>query len=415
MLTNESPAPSPTHRGTRGGSMETTGRSIVVFAEQETHPADLMQAVGLTTVADSRDFGHGPVEPAATTGADAIVFHGLNMAVVTAEADQLTAMQTSSQHAKAVLAVSPELVHHTENPATWMDHGTSARPPMLGDTDRHTWGLQAIRADTSPCTGTGVGVAVLDTGLDLHHPDFAGRSITSASFVPDQHPQDGHGAGTHLTGIVCGPQAPVHGPRYGTAYEADIFIGKVFSDQGSGSDASVLAGVDWAINQRCAVIFLAGSYDSPHPHPPYTAAGHRALNRGSLLISAAGRNADRVNGKFGSVGPPASSPYIMAVGALTQHLSTTCYSARSSAHAGGQVDVSGPGYQVHSAWPMPGRYRTISGSSAAGAHAAGAAALIAQATGCRGRQLWAEITQTSHRLLEPSADVGAGLVLAPQR
>ena len=140
-----------------------------------------------------------------------------------------------------------------------------------------------------------------------------------------------------------------------------------------------------------------------------------ALNRGSLLISAAGRNADRVNGKFGSVGPPASSPYIMAVGALTQHLSTTCYSARSSAHAGGQVDVSGPGYQIHSAWPMPGRYRTISGSSAAGAHAAGAAALIAQATGCRGRQLWAEITQTSHRLLEPSADVGAGLVLAPQR
>jgi subtilisin family serine protease len=271
-----------------------------------------------------------------------------------------------------------------------------------------------VRAHTSPFSGTGVKVAVQDSGLNMTHPDFAGCNITAQSFVPGQDVQDRHGIGTANVKTACGPLTPSAGRRYGVAYEADIFVGKVLSNQGSGSDASVLAGMNWAVEQQCAVISMSLGADVAQVHPPYKAAGRRALEKGSLIIAAAGNNADRVNKKFGFVGAPANSPYIMAVGALTQQLNTAFFSARTLDLNGGQVDVAGPGYQVYSSWPMPTRYQTISGTSMATPHAAGVAALVAQKTGYRGRELWAEIVQEAHRLLEPSVDVGSGLIIAPQ-
>jgi subtilisin family serine protease len=143
--------------------------------------------------------------------------------------------------------------------------------------------------------------------------------------------------------------------------------------------------------------------------------GKRALDLGSLIVAAAGNNADRRVGNYGFVGTPANSPFIMAVGALEQNLNMAYFSARTLAGTrGGQVDIAGPGYQVYSSWPMPTRYRTISGTSMATPHVAGIAALWAELTGYRGRDLWATLAQDSQRLLQPSVDVGGGLALAPQ-
>ena len=98
---------------------------------------------------------------------------------------------------------------------------------------------------------------MLDTGLFLAHPDFIGRSVVSRSFIPGVvSANDGHGHGTHCTGTACGAFKPAVGPRYGIAHKANIFIAKVLSDQGSGVDGGILAGIDWAIANKCHVISM---------------------------------------------------------------------------------------------------------------------------------------------------------------
>lgn len=418
---------------------ETTGRFIVVFAEGTTAPGDVLRdSAGMADVMTSQDLREedGPGAGARSTDT---VFGELGMAVVSADPDQLGALQTSADAHGAVLSVSPELVHHVRADdylrgyvegvgdlgrrlgvadgsmaAPAPSPGSAVSPLLFRDSADLTWGIQATRADVSTWSGQGVSVAVLDTGFDSAHPDFAGRTVTMQSFVPGESAEDGHGHGTHCIGTACGPRSPASGPRYGVAHGAEIFVGKVLSNGGSGTDGGILAGIDWAVSSGCAVISMSLGADVPREHPPYTVAGRRSLDKGSLIIAAAGNNALRTELDFGFVGAPANSPYVMAVGALNQQLDMAFFSARTLADArGGQVDVAGPGYQIYSSWPMPTRYRVISGTSMATPHVAGLAALFAEATGLRGRELWAVLTQESRRLMAPSLDVGSGLVLAP--
>jgi subtilisin family serine protease len=109
----------------------------------------------------------------------------------------------------------------------------------------HTWGLEVTQVIGSQLTGKGVKVAILNTGLDLGHRDCRGRKIVARSFVPGRSAQDSHGEGTHLTGTACGANDPGISPRYGIAYEADIYIGKVLDDSpplAQGKDKWVLGG-----------------------------------------------------------------------------------------------------------------------------------------------------------------------------
>jgi subtilisin family serine protease len=418
---------------------ETTGRQIVVFADDDDAAAIDWGRAGISEVADSRDFSGGGLPPETIHDAQASVFAQLGMAVVSADPTQMALLQSAESSGRRVLSVSPELVHHVlqdvlEYAQAYRDGvddlanrvlrahdgngsgvATGVRgAPLFQDTAQATWGIQAVQADSSPRSGRGIGVAVLDTGFDLEHPDFAGRTVTAQSFVTGEPAQDGHGHGTHCIGTSCGPRSPSTGPRYGIAYEADIFVGKVLSDAGSGTDGGILAGIDWAITNGCPVISMSLGADVTQAHPPYSVAGARALEKGSLIIAAAGNNANRPAGNFGFVGAPANSPEIIAVGALDQRLEMAPFSARSLPARGGQIDIAGPGYQVLSSWPMPTRYRTISGTSMATPHVAGIAALYAEATGRRGLELWATLCQESERLMQPSIDVGSGLCLAPQ-
>jgi subtilisin family serine protease len=413
---------------------QTTGRYVVVFAEEADDPSSVLGSVaGLGNVASSRDFEDQAVDMADTEGADATVMQDLGMAVVTADPDQVGALQTSAAARGNVVAVAPELVHHAM-PSDYLRgylHGVTDVAERLGlepaeqgavgspasprasfqDTDQLTWGLQATLAATSGRSGRGVRVAVLDTGMDTRHPDFVGRSITARSFVSGESVQDGHGHGTHCIGTACGPKAPAGSRRYGVAYEAEIWVGKVLSNRGSGSDGGILAGINWAVANGVPIISMSLGADVPQQHPPYTYAGRRALQRGSLIIAAAGNNATRP-GNPGFVAAPANSPDVLAVAAVDSGESVARFSARTLAGRGGQVDVAAPGVGVYSSWPMPVRYRSISGTSMATPHVAGLAALWVQATGRRGLELWGILSKESRRSGEPSVDVGSGLAQA---
>jgi len=257
-------------------------------------------------------------------------------------------------------------------------------------------------------------VAVLDTGFDLNHPDFVGRPVTAVSFVPGQMAQDGHGHGTHCVGTSCGPLAPQGTRRYGVATAADIFVGKVLSNEGSGTDGGIIAGINWAVTNRCQVISMSLGADIRQVSEAYEQVGRRALAAGCLIIAAAGNNARRSAGNAGFVGVPANSQSIMAVGALDSELRIADFSARSKfLSRAGKVDIAGPGVAVFSSWPLPRRYHTISGTSMATPHVAGLAALWSQATGQTGTALWSTVERAARKLDIRESDVGAGLAQAP--
>lgn len=431
-----SDSPTVDHGLTVPRAPETTGRFIVVFAEDTTASDHGLESTAGLELASSGDLQ----DDASAVASTDTFFEQLGIAVVSADPDQVRALERASVRPEnSVLSVSPELVHHVldndyvrgyadgvNDLAARVSRGSgasaapaasvSAIPPVriFKDTPEFTWGVQAVEALTSNYSGKSVSVAVLDTGFDSGHPDFAGRSVTVKSFVPNESAQDGHGHGTHCIGTAMGPKSPSTGRRYGVAYDANIFAGKVLGNAGSGSDSGILAGINWAIESGCQIISMSLGADVQQVHPPYVAAGKRALDKGVLIVAAAGNNAQRLQGDPGFVGTPANSPYILAVGALNQQLDVTFFSARTLASVnGGQVDVAAPGYQVYSSWPMPTRYNTISGTSMATPHVAGVAALWAEATGFRARELWTMLTAYSNRLLAPSVDVGSGLTICP--
>lgn len=411
--------------GKAPGRDAVTGRYLIVLGPELLGDDDAARAavralVGTDDVASTRDAGVLDAVRRTT------LFAELGVAVAAIPPERLAAVAADAR----VLSVEPERVQRAldgltedylrgfRDAAAFLhdraaDSAQPPGPPPIPDTPELTWGLQATAVADSTATGRGVTVAVLDTGLDREHPDFAGRDIEARWFVDGETAQDGHGHGTHCVGTACGPLAPPEGPRYGVAHEARILVGKVLSDAGSGTDAEILAGMSWAIANGARVISMSLGADVDEVSPAYETVGRRALDAGTLIVAAAGNNASRGTGDPGFVGIPANSPSIMAVGALDAGLAIADFSARSSGVEGGQVDIAGPGVAVYSSWPMPERYHTISGTSMATPHVAGIAALWSQRTGATGAALWAELVRAARRLPLPSEDVGAGLAQAP--
>jgi subtilisin family serine protease len=293
--------------------------------------------------------------------------------------------------------------------------------PAAFDESSFTWGLQVPKAATSRFSGRGMRVAVLDTGLDLGHPDFTGRNIVSRSFIPNQMVQDENGHGTHCIGTACGPRGPFRTPgrppSYGCASNCDIFAGKVLSNQGSGATAGIIAGMQWAIANGCQVISMSlGRTIRPDEkgfNPAYEQVAQVGLQRGTLIIAAAGNDSARPS-RISPVGEPANSPSILAVGALDESLSPASFSCGALFLPHGAVNIAGPGVNIHSSFPRPILYRRLNGTSMATPHVAGIAALWAETNGLfRGVALGRQLLHSARRLPLPPRDVGAGLVQAP--
>jgi len=406
----------------RGGDTSKTGRFLMTFKEgaMDAGIKHLESHRGLR-LAHARDFKDQAVMLEEAGYADAVVFPDIHVALMggAAAAERGLTADTSIAEDGPVLSIDPEyfvfanginvadymkgVVRTAEMIARDLSAGVGAEEEITPEVLGVTWGLTACKAPPSTRDGNGIKVAVLDDGFDLGHPEFAGRSFTTATFVGS--PITGlSGHGTHVAGTACGPKAPA-GPirRYGIGFRTRIFIGKVLTDSGSGTQAQVLAGMNWAVGNRCEVICIA--LGGPGGvQPSYTAAGQAALNNGCLMIASAGQSGPAL----GTVGAPANSPTIVSVGAVDMSLAPATFSSR------GKIDIAGPGVDVFSSWPRPLLHRTLSGTSSSAAHVAGCAALWAQ-TGpsLRGAALRAKLFATARHLPFPATAVGAGLVQAP--
>jgi subtilisin family serine protease len=404
------------------------------------------KVAGVTEMAASSDYAGGAVLADDLAQATAVHFENLGVTVVSSEEAMQALAASASDVDSPILTIEPEYVAY---PSRLPDEGIAleylrgyrdavnhvydqlAGPraaltegadlaDIFQDTDQLTWGLQATRVSTSSRSGSGIKVAVLDTGLDLQHPDFLGRSITPQSFVAGIPTlQDIQGHGTHCIGTACGPQRPATGVRrYGIAFAAQIFVGKVFSNdpRPRAQTADVLAGIEWAVTNGCQVVSLSLGVPINQKIEQYEQPIQRALNAGTLVVAAAGNNANRP-GSPGFVEAPANADAAMAVAAVDNRLQVARFSARSSQATGngGIVNLAAPGVEVFSSYlPTPrGRHNFLNGTSMATPHVAGIAALWAQATGDSGAALWARLLQTA-RPLGSASDLGSGLVQAPQ-
>jgi subtilisin family serine protease len=389
-----------------------TGRYLVTFADgaRQSGTRVLRQLAGLRP-ASSADWPDGAVAAEAVAAGHGLVFERLGVAVIELDASQLAALRLARGDARGqVQAVEPEhYVHALAGPAGVAATGLAT---PYADNAYATWGLQATGADRSPATARGLRVAVLDSGLDLGHPDFRARAPVTASFVSGQAVQDRYGHGTHCIGTSCGRRSVNAASRgYGIASDASLLVGKVLNDNGWGADGWIIAGINWALAQQAVVIslslgsvvFAGGSYAQA-----YEASARAALDAGSLVIAAAGNAGDQ------PVWSPANCPSVLAVGAVDRQLRRAPFSCLGFNAGGGEVDLVGPGVEVFSSAPMPAQSRLMDGTSMAAPHVAGCAALwAAQHPDWRGRALWKRLLESARPLGPDARRVGAGLVQAP--
>ncbi|MGX1267491.1 S8 family peptidase [Streptomyces phaeoluteigriseus] len=232
-------------------------------------------------------------------------------------------------------------------------------------------------------TGKGVKVAVLDTGIDVNHPDFAGLIDRTTSFVPGEAVTDVNGHGTHVAGTIVGSGAASRGDNKGVAPGADLFVGKVLGGaEGYGQDSWVMAGMQWAAESGADVVnmSLGDSYPTDGSDPMSQTVDALSAQYGTLFVIAAG------NAGPESISAPGAAASALTVAATDKQDRLASFSSTGPlAYSGGmKPDIAAPGVDITAARSQEmtdggqGLYRTISGTSMATPHVVGAAAILAQ-------------------------------------
>ena len=345
-------------------------------------------------------------------------------------------------HAVADLRQDPRVKSAAPIIATRLIKPLSSQATFTGD----AWGIAAVRADSTPYTGEGVTVAVLDTGIDATHPAFAGVDLNQQDFSGTGN-HDANGHGTHCAGTIFGRD--VNGQRIGIARGVKkALIGKVLDDDGGGSSEMIFQALQWALRERADIISMSLGFDFPGTvqHKvdagwPVDLATSEALEayRGNLrmfdalmamfkaegafhgspvVIAAAGNESRRdLRSEYRiSASVPAAADGVISVAAahqLGEEFGIADFS-NSLAH------ISAPGVDILSAWPG-GTLHSLNGTSMACPHVAGVAALwweyaVKEGAPVTSTAVSSHLTSTARKLFSVQfdrSDFGFGLVTSP--
>ena len=217
-------------------------------------------------------------------------------------------------------------------------------------------------------TGKGVKIGILDTGININHPDLhisGGHSFVEgvSSF------NDDYGHGTHVAGIIAAQDNEIG--IVGVAPEAEIYAVKVLGSNGEGRQSDVVAGINWAIEQKLNIINL--SITSPYGSPLLQTALQKAFDQGIIVVAASGNTLtpllDNTDVLF-----PARYPTVIAVGSVNPNLERSTFS-----YFGSSLDFVAPGENILSTYFGSGEeYESMSGTSMAAPFVTGIAALYKQ-------------------------------------
>ncbi|KAH7251060.1 peptidase S8/S53 domain-containing protein [Fusarium tricinctum] len=229
------------------------------------------------------------------------------------------------------------------------------------------WGLARLSSSRAggktytydESAGEGTCAYIIDTGIDVEHPDFDGRATFLKNFAGGSD-GDGQGHGTHVAGTIGST-------TYGVAKKTSLFAVKVLGDDGSGTNSAVIAGMDFVAGHANKKDCPKGTVVNMSLGGEFSSAVNKAaasiVDAGLFLAVAAGNEAVDASGSS-----PASEASACTVGATTRNDTLAYYS-----NFGDVVDVLAPGTDILSTWPG-GKTNTISGTSMASPHVAGLAA-----------------------------------------
>jgi subtilisin family serine protease len=283
--------------------------------------------------------------------------HGATVGYVYSSALRGFQANMSVQSAKE-LAADPAVAYVEQNQVVTID-ATQTNPPSWGLDRIDQRSLPLNASYTYPNTASNVHAYIIDTGIRFAHTTFAGRATSGFDAVDGGSADDGNGHGTHVAGTVGGA-------TFGVAKGVQLVAVRVLDANGSGTTAGVIAGINWvttnAIKPAVANMSLGGGASTSLDN-----AVTNSINSGVTYAVAAGNsNANACNSS------PSRTPAAVTVGA------TQTNDARASfSNFGTCLDTFAPGVGITSSWNTSNTAtNTISGTSMASPHVAGAAALI---------------------------------------
>ncbi|MFI8932690.1 S8 family serine peptidase [Streptomyces sp. NPDC053474] len=265
--------------------------------------------------------------------------------------------------------VAPAVAH------VWLD--AKVRPAL----DKSVPQIGAPTMWNAGYTGKGVKVAVLDTGVDQKHPDLKGVEVVEKNFTAAPDAKDRMGHGTHVASILAGSGAKSGGKRKGVAPGAKLLDGKVISEEvGAGYDSDIAAGMQWAVDSGAKVVNMSlGSLDTPGTEPLEAAVAR--LSGKALFVIAAGNDGPGPH----TLNAPGSAPEALTVGSVDKRDKIAETSSRGpTADGAAKPDLTAPGEDITAARSTElsddegDGYTSLSGTSMATPHVAGAAALLLQ-------------------------------------